>query len=226
MFCLVLLNPVSRKLVSPLILPGFIPGSVYLISSMFTHRETSFRIAWFYLGNIIGKGSAGLLGAVLLPYQGKSIMPGWALIFLVEGIISIFVGLLNLCFLPVSSMECRTLLGFRLFTERESHILTSRVILDDPLKEAPRHHFTKKNIVMALGQWRIWFHVLFCICDTPAANAVALYNAAVVKSLGFPTGKANALSSIGSWGQAPCSLICGFLLQVPWQVGYRADTSL
>ncbi|WVQ84787.1 hypothetical protein IAT38_006944 [Cryptococcus sp. DSM 104549] len=191
---------------------GFIPGAVYYISTLFTRREQAKLVAWFYIGNICGKGSSGLIAYGVLPLAGKHGFAGWQWIFLIEGIMSIGIGFICLALLPSSSLDCRTLLGFRLFTERESHILHTRVILDDPTKEHPHSHFSKKNILLAVTQWRMWLHVIFCICGISCVTAVATYNAQVVKALGFKAPRSNALSSVGAWLQAPCTLAWGYMM--------------
>lgn len=179
---------------------------------MFTRAEQAKLVAWFYIGNICGKGSSGLIAAGLLPLQGQHGIPGWAYIFLVEGIISIGIGILFLALIPTSARDCRTMFGFRWFTARESHILHNRVIIDDPLKEDPLAHFTKRNLAVVLGSWRLWLHVIFCIGGVACSTAVNTYNAQVVKAMGYPTGKANAMSSLGSWLQAPVTLLWGYAM--------------
>ena len=72
---------------------GFIPGGVYYISTLFTRAGLAKMTAWFYIGNICGKGSSGLLAAGILPLQGKGGLPGWSWFFLIEGLIGILVGL-------------------------------------------------------------------------------------------------------------------------------------
>lgn len=73
---------------------GFIPGGVYYISTLFTRAELAKMIAWFYIGNICGKGSSGLLAAAILPMQGKGGLPGWSWLFLIEGLIGVLVGVI------------------------------------------------------------------------------------------------------------------------------------
>ncbi|WVQ81933.1 hypothetical protein IAT38_004060 [Cryptococcus sp. DSM 104549] len=191
---------------------GFIPGGAYYISTMYTHKEQAKLIAWFYIGNICGKGSSGLLASKFLTWQGRGGLPGWAWIFLVEGCMSIGIGFICLIFLPTSIKNSRTLLGFNIFTEREAHILHTRVILDDPLKADPKSHFTKKNVLVALTSWRLWIHSLYCIAGIACVTAVGTYNAQVIKALGFSGTKANAMSSVGAWLQAPCTLFFGYAM--------------
>jgi len=119
---------------------------------------------------------------------------------LIEGVISIGIGIVSLLFLPNSPSDSKTLLGFSLFTQREGHILTNRVILADPMK-SNRVKIDSRSVLNVLANWRMALHAAACIACTACATAVATYNASVIKSLDFPTSQANALSSVGSFLQ-------------------------
>ena len=87
------------------------------------------------------------------------------------------------------------------------------MIIDDPLKEVLRNaHLNKRNILRALTRWRIWLHVIYCICGVACVAGVNTYNAQIVANLGFATSQANALSSVGSWAQAPLTLLWGYVM--------------
>lgn len=63
----------------------------------------------------------------------------------IEGIFTVLVGCLFLVFFPQSTGKPVSLMGFRYFDERESHILTTRVVRDDPTKLHTKAHVSWKE---------------------------------------------------------------------------------
>lgn len=51
-----------------------------------------------------------------------------------EGLFTILIGICFVALCPRGTSDPSSLLGFRYFNERESYILTQRVLLDDPTK--------------------------------------------------------------------------------------------
>ncbi|KAJ5115695.1 Major facilitator superfamily domain general substrate transporter [Penicillium angulare] len=79
----------------------FFPGAVMLMSSWYTRKELSHRIAWFYAGSSLANAFGGLIGAgVLGNLDGAHGIDGWRWLFIIEGVITIGVSLLAAIFLP------------------------------------------------------------------------------------------------------------------------------
>ena len=84
--------------------------------------------------------------------------------------------------------------------------------MDDPLKENPVAHFKLKPLIFALTRWRMWLHVIYCICGVACNQAVNTYNPQIIRSFGFAQAQANALSSVGPWSQIIFTLGTGYAL--------------
>jgi hypothetical protein len=71
---------------------------------------------------------------------------------------SILIALLLIVFLPRSIARSNTLIpGLRWFNERETHILSRRVILDNPQKAGgDKVRILPKDILDVLKNWRTW----------------------------------------------------------------------
>lgn len=115
---------------------GFIPGGLWTLSTWCTRKETAKRVMIFYFGNQFGQASAKLLAYGILHMRGVSDRPGWFWLFVIMGTFTIFSGFILGFFLPDSFKNPRStfLPQITLFTDRELHILKTRVILDDPMK--------------------------------------------------------------------------------------------
>jgi MFS family permease len=141
---------------------GYIPGSLYTLSTFYKRNELATVTAIFFLGNTLASATSGLLAYGILPL-GKTHPQyhGWQWLMLIEGSMAIFVSCLIILFLPGSPSRPRPLfLPIRYFTDREEQILAHRVVLDDKAKAQTTRRLSVKEIVGTLGNWRIWPHVL------------------------------------------------------------------
>lgn len=80
------------------------------------------------------------------------------------------------------------------------------------MKENPAAHFKLKPLIFALTRWRMWLHVIYCICGIASNMAVNTYNPQIIRSFGFAQAEANAMSSVGPWLQIPLTLGAGYAL--------------
>jgi len=115
---------------------GFIPGGLWTLSTWYTRSETAKRVMFFYFGNQFGQASSKLLAYGILHMRGVGGKAGWFWLFVLMGCFTIFSGFILGFFLPDSFKNpCSTFVpGKSLFTEREIHILRTRIIRDDPMK--------------------------------------------------------------------------------------------
>jgi MFS family permease len=90
----------------------------------------------FYFGNQLGQASSKLLAYGILHMRGVGGKSGWFWLFTLMGLFTILSGMVLGFFLPDSFKNPHStfLPKWKIFTEREIHILNSRVLLDDPMK--------------------------------------------------------------------------------------------
>lgn len=115
---------------------GFIPGGLWTLSTWYTRKETAKRVMIFYFGNQFGQASAKLLAYGILHMRGVGGKPGWFWLFVLMGGFTILSGAILGLFLPDSFRNPHStfLPKVSIFTEREIHILNTRVLIDDPMK--------------------------------------------------------------------------------------------
>lgn len=115
---------------------GFIPGGLWTLSTWYTRSESAKRIMIFYFGNQFGQATSKLLAYGILHMRGVGGKPGWFWLFAIMGGFTILSGFVFGFFLPDSFKNPHsTFLPTRkIFTDREVHILRTRVVMDDPMK--------------------------------------------------------------------------------------------
>lgn len=184
---------------------GFIPDVSLWMSYFYTNKELTVRFAWFYISNPFTQAITGLLSAAIFPIENR---PGvkhlgmynWQWTFLVEGLITLVIGLCSFFKMPASVAQTRK--WFRRegwFTEREEKIMVNRVIRDDPSKGTMnnRQAISPKMLWHSLTDYDLWplyfIRVLIDIISTPLSK----YSSIILKQQGFSAAINN-------------------LLQVPW----------
>lgn len=115
---------------------GFIPGGLWTLSTWYTRQETAKRVMFFYFGNQFGQASSKLLAYGILHMRGVGGKSGWFWLFVIMGTFTILSGFVFGFLLPDSFKNPRSTFLPRVtfFTDKELHILKSRILLDDPMK--------------------------------------------------------------------------------------------
>lgn len=127
-------------------------------------------------------------------------------LFTVEGLITLFIGIVFTLLVPPSAGDGRPLIGggrWSYFTKRESHIIRNRVLLDDPRKARGHIQITGQDIWQTLKQPRIMQHVFLTLVAMSGFQGITQYTPSMIKALGFDAVKANALTSVPVY----CSMV-------------------
>ncbi|KAJ5640925.1 hypothetical protein N7528_000550 [Penicillium herquei] len=179
---------------------GFIPGALYYLSTWYKKDETSLRTSLFFYGQMFASATSSLISAGVLELNGTCGLEGWRWIFLIEGLITLFIGIVFTLLVPPKAGDGRALIGmgrWSYFNERESEIIVNRVLLDDPRKARGHIQITRSDIWETVKQPRIWQHVLLTLVSMSAFQGLTQYSPSMIKSIGFSAVEANALASVG-----------------------------
>ncbi|KAF7362252.1 MFS domain-containing protein [Mycena venus] len=155
---------------------GFFPSLVYIISTWYTRHEVQTRLAIFYVVAIILGGFSAFFAYALSLLSGKLGLAGWAWIFIIEGAITIALGILGWFFLP----------GFpdrnEFLSAEETTVVLNRVQNDrgDSLPDL----LTWKKFVDAFD-WRVWAYALMFLCATISTYGVGFFVTLILRGLGW-----------------------------------------
>lgn len=154
---------------------GYIPGSLYVISTFYKKSELASRNACFFVGNNLVSGVGGLMAAGILRLHDR--LKPWQHLFLIEGCIALFCGIVFVLFLPDSPHRPHGMLSRRLtlFTAREQEILIARLGADAGKKEDIHRNLTSQEIWGTLGNWRNYPHVLIAITGIATSAGLGQY---------------------------------------------------
>lgn len=114
---------------------GFIPSTILFATYFYTSKELAVRLGVFWSTLNVARVVSALLAAGLLQMRGIAGRPGWFWLFLLEGILTLLIGLVSFIYLPVSPTHTKGGLWRKpWYTEREEVIMTNRILRDDPAK--------------------------------------------------------------------------------------------
>ncbi|WYZ46813.1 hypothetical protein EsH8_IX_001038 [Colletotrichum jinshuiense] len=169
---------------------GFFPSCVYLLSTWYTRYEVGKRYSVFYLLGCVASAFAGILAYGLMQLNGREGLTGWRWIFIIEGVLTCFLGLAGYWLLvdfPDSKRQSWSFLG-----ERERAWVVARVNRDRGDAHMPA--FNLKRFLGAGADWRIWAYAMIFFNTTTVSYALAYFLPIILQvNMGFDVGAAQCL---------------------------------
>ncbi|KAJ6631604.1 major facilitator superfamily domain-containing protein [Mycena sp. CBHHK59/15] len=166
---------------------SFFPAAVYIISSWYTRYEVQKRLASLYLMSLTISGFSPILAYALSLLDRKRNIDGWSWIFIIEGSVTLFLGIISFFLLP-DFPESNT------FLSQEQTALVLQRVEDDRGDSVP-DQLTFKKVFKHLGDWTLWAYGLMFMCCTLPAYAIAYFISVILKGMGWSTTAALLLSA-------------------------------
>ncbi|KAK9244604.1 major facilitator superfamily domain-containing protein [Lipomyces tetrasporus] len=170
---------------------GFIADVCLYLSYFYTSVELPVRLAYFWAALTLSDICAAFMGFGILHMRGVHGKEGWRWLFLIEGGITLAVGLLSAVLMPPS--PTKTASWFRgkngWFTEREEKIIVNRVLRDDPSK-GDMHNRQALNFRMlwdSICDFDLWPIYLIGLVFGMPSSPVGTYLTLTFRGLGFTT---------------------------------------
>ncbi|KAF8078748.1 MFS general substrate transporter, partial [Lyophyllum atratum] len=183
---------------------GMYPGIVFYISSWYKRSEMGTRIAMFFSSATVAGAFSGLLAAAIANLDGVGNRPGWAWIFIIEGLATVIVALFSYWIIQDFPDTAK-------FLTEEERVFVIRRLQDDMQFSAAGEKFNKKYIYKSLTDWKTWVAMgIYMGFDGPL-YAFSLFLPTIINQLGYKATQANLLSvPVYAWG---CFMTCiiGFL---------------
>lgn len=176
---------------------GFIPDIVLWLSYFYTSRELPIRLSFFWTALSVTTIVTSLLAFAIFHLEGVNGIAGWRWLFLLEGLITLLIGIASFFQMPASAVQTKT--WFRpkgWFTDREIAIVVNRVLRDDPSKGDMhnRQAITPRRLWNAMKDYDLWpLYAIGLIAYIPQ-SPVNYYITLTLTSVGFDTFTTNLLT--------------------------------
>ncbi|XP_006461260.1 hypothetical protein AGABI2DRAFT_192788 [Agaricus bisporus var. bisporus H97] len=160
----------------------YFPAMVYLISTWYKRHEVQKRMAAFYLISICISGLSPIFAWALSLLDGKRNIAGWRWIFIVEGAVTIFLGVL--CWFGIIDIPHRN----KFLSAEQTAFVMKR--LDDDRGDAIPDKLTLAKVRKYLSDWKLWAYGVMFLCTTLPAYALAYFITFILRNMGWDSTQA------------------------------------
>ncbi|KAL5478948.1 hypothetical protein ACEPAI_2235 [Sanghuangporus weigelae] len=191
---------------------GVIPATLVYLGGFYKSTELATRLAWFWGVQNIASAISGLMASGLLQLRGVGGLFGWKWLFIVDGVITLFVAVLTWFYLPRNAARTRGgIRGFKpWFDDRQVQIAVTRVVRDDPAKKVYESTVTWADVKDSVTDIGLWGHLVLTAVGLTPTTPLSTYLPTVIKSFNFNVFVANALTA------PPYLLTCITSVAVIW----------
>jgi MFS family permease len=166
---------------------GLFPGVNYYLSCWYKRSEFGIRAAIFFSAAAFAGSFGGLLAAAIALMKGVGGKPGWAWIFILEGLFTVLVGIASFWMVHDFPDEAR-------FLKEHQRVRVIRRLKEDKQHSAEHETFQWQYAWQSLRDWKTYaFATIYMGCDMPL-YAFSLFLPSIIAELGYSGTHANLLS--------------------------------
>jgi len=169
---------------------GFFPSCVYLLSTWYTRYDVGKRYSVFYILGSLASACAGILAYGLMQLNGREGLTGWRWIFIIEGALTIFLGIV--AFWALVDFPDKAHKSWKFLTEAEAKFIIDRVNHDrGDAKAVP---WSTKQFFSSALDIKIWAYAMIFFNTTTVTYALAYFLPIILRqNMGFSIGEAQCL---------------------------------
>ncbi|KAF5383049.1 hypothetical protein D9615_004799 [Tricholomella constricta] len=168
---------------------GVFPGLVLYLSFWYPRQRLQWRISAFFSSASISGAFSGLLAYGIINMDGVGNRPGWAWIFILEGLFTVLFGLSSFLFLPSTPDDARFLNA----EEKEYVKSQLRETGATGLSEAA-DKFSWYEVRQAFLLPQVWMLAIVFFFDGALVYGLAYFTPSIVQSLGYTAARAQLFS--------------------------------
>jgi len=195
---------------------GLYPGIAFYLTCWYPKYELGSRIAMFFTSATVAGAFSGLLAAAIHNMDGIGGKPGWAWIFILEGLFTILCAIASFWILEDFPDNAK-------FLSETERVWVIRRLQADMKYSASGEKFSIKYVWQSLSDWKTWVAMGMSMGYDGPLFAFSLFTPTIINQLGFKATAANLLSvPVYAWG-CLVTVIVGFLGD---RIGKRAYINL
>lgn len=182
---------------------GLFPGVNYLLSCWYKRSEFGIRAAIFFSAAALAGSFGGLLAAAILQMRGIGGLPGWAWIFILEGIVTVVVGVISYWLVYDFPDEAT-------FLSKDDRARVLQRLKLDGQASANHETFKMEFFWAAVKDWKTWAFAVIYMGADGALYAFSLFLPSIISGLGYNGTTANLLSVPPYAGAAIMTIFIGW----------------
>jgi MFS family permease len=154
---------------------GLFPALMYMVTQWFSQKHRVTMVGLIYVAPCTAIFIGSPIGGALMELNGRAGLHGWQWLFLIEGLVTILVGVLVWFLLPARPTDAKWL------TEEEAAELTRRAVGDD----APSATRMRGNLRMAFGRPIVLLLGAVYFINQAISSGIGFNFPALLQSLGL-----------------------------------------
>uniref|UniRef100_A0A8H7N3D3 Major facilitator superfamily (MFS) profile domain-containing protein n=1 Tax=Bionectria ochroleuca TaxID=29856 RepID=A0A8H7N3D3_BIOOC len=159
---------------------GFFPGAIYLCSYWYMPKDMSARVSYFYCASALSGAFSGLLAAAIANMDGVGGYEGWRWIFLLEGIVTVVMGVA--CFFLLIDTPA---LSTRWLEPEEIRYLELSMLIKQGGSYQEESKFSWRDLKMVVTNWRVYVQAYFLVCQSALSYGTKFTLPTITKAMGF-----------------------------------------
>ncbi|CRJ81834.1 hypothetical protein BN1708_001983 [Verticillium longisporum] len=172
---------------------GFFPGAVYLCTFWYMPRDLASRISWFYCMSALSGAFSGLLAAGIAKMDGVGGYEGWRWIFLIEGIITVALGIMTFfCLVDTPALSEKWLDPDEIRFLELQHFIKQGGRFQDEAKE---DKYIWQDLKACVLNWRLWLVAYIQFCQSAMSYGTKLNLPTITRSMGFENTQAQLMTA-------------------------------
>ncbi|KAH8732848.1 hypothetical protein GQ44DRAFT_734775 [Phaeosphaeriaceae sp. PMI808] len=183
---------IALRILLGIAMSGIYPGLTVLISAWYTRKEQQLRFALMQSGEVIVLGAGSIVNFGLNQLNGKGGLKGWQWMFVVQGSITAFIGIITYFWMVDFPEDSHR--SFHFLNKTESQIATARI--DNDRGDVKPDPFEWPKIFIHAKDAKVYgFCVLFFLQNVVSTSLSYFLPIILQGGMGFSTNKAILLSA-------------------------------
>ncbi|KIL64781.1 hypothetical protein M378DRAFT_126308 [Amanita muscaria Koide BX008] len=166
---------------------GVFPGLVLYLSFFYPRQMLQWRITAFFSTASISGAFSGILAYGIIRMDGIGGRPGWAWIFILEGLFTVAFGLASYFLLPSDPLH------IKFFNEQQKYYVIAK-LKEDGTRNEEADKFSWKEVARAFGLPHVWILALVLFCDGTVLYSLAYFAPSIVAQLGYSNASAQLMT--------------------------------
>ncbi|KAJ6457051.1 major facilitator superfamily domain-containing protein [Mycena vitilis] len=167
---------------------GVFPGLVLYLSFFYPRLRLQTRIAAFFSAASISGAFGGIMAYGIINLNGKAGHSGWQWIFIIEGAITVVVGLVSFLLMPDSPDHARFL------NAEEKAYVKAKLKEDGAIQDEAADSFSWGEVIKAFTSIHVLLVGVIFFFSGVVLYSLAYFTPSIVQSLGYTAAKAQLMS--------------------------------
>ncbi|KAI8264978.1 putative transporter [Colletotrichum sp. SAR11_239] len=166
---------------------GLFPCLTLYLSTFYKREEQARRISYLFVAAALSGAFGGLLAYGLTSLHGASGLAGWRWLFLIEGVISLAVGLAIIVLLPDSFETAKWL------TEDDKNLMRIRAE-QARVYQGESENFDKTEVKLAFMDPKVWLSAACQFCANTCSFGFGTFLPVIIRGFGYSSIKTQLLT--------------------------------